>query len=246
MSKPHRMIAQRPARLQARLKCPIQKPIPRIAKEAKTLVCAKQKNTIWSSITTYKEPLTQNAHRVIPWRDKLPSINMWHHWMTINMWHYWMIIAPISFKFLWNSLDSSYISIDDVLRLFLLCLLHIVLFLLIYHYPRDHLHDCAGVFGQQTCTQHLMLFWHCIRFHCVSENILNTSNVWKVSKYGVISGLYFPVFNPNTGKYGLEITPYLDTFHAVVLPLFNISFLIQSNSSFLNFLPSLRWLAWSK
>ena len=38
---------------------------------------------------------------------------------------------------------------------------------------------------------------------------------WKVSKYGVISGLYFPVFNPNTGKYRPEITPYLDTFHAV-------------------------------
>ena len=32
---------------------------------------------------------------------------------------------------------------------------------------------------------------------------------WKLSKYGVISG-------PTTGKYGPEITPYLDTFHAVV------------------------------
>ena len=31
---------------------------------------------------------------------------------------------------------------------------------------------------------------------------------WKVSKYGVISG-------PNTGKYGPEITLYLDNFHAV-------------------------------
>ena len=31
---------------------------------------------------------------------------------------------------------------------------------------------------------------------------------WKVSKYGVISGL-------NTGKYGQEITPYLETFHAL-------------------------------
>ena len=30
----------------------------------------------------------------------------------------------------------------------------------------------------------------------------------KLSKYGVISG-------PNTGKYGLEITPYLDAFYAV-------------------------------
>ena len=38
---------------------------------------------------------------------------------------------------------------------------------------------------------------------------------WKVSKYGVISGPYFPVFGLNTGKYGPEITSYLDTFHAV-------------------------------
>ena len=36
-----------------------------------------------------------------------------------------------------------------------------------------------------------------------------------MSKYGVISGPYFPVFSPNTGKYGPEITPYLDTFHTV-------------------------------
>ena len=37
-----------------------------------------------------------------------------------------------------------------------------------------------------------------------------------MSKYGVISGPYFPVFGLNTGKYGPEITPYLDTFHAVM------------------------------
>ena len=36
-----------------------------------------------------------------------------------------------------------------------------------------------------------------------------------MSKYGVISGSYFPVFSPNTGKYGPEITPYLETFHPV-------------------------------
>ena len=34
----------------------------------------------------------------------------------------------------------------------------------------------------------------------------------QVSKYGVISGPYSPVFSPNTGKYGPELTPYLDTF----------------------------------
>ena len=40
---------------------------------------------------------------------------------------------------------------------------------------------------------------------------------WKVSKKGVISGLYFSVFSTNTGKYGREITPYLDIFHAVLV-----------------------------
>ena len=35
-----------------------------------------------------------------------------------------------------------------------------------------------------------------------------------MSKYGVISSPYFPVFGLNTGKYGPEITPYLDTFNA--------------------------------
>ena len=38
----------------------------------------------------------------------------------------------------------------------------------------------------------------------------------KVSKFGVFSVSYFPVFEVNTGKYGPEKTPYLDTFLAVV------------------------------
>ena len=40
---------------------------------------------------------------------------------------------------------------------------------------------------------------------------------WKVSKYRVFSGPHFPVFSPNTGKYGSEKTPYLDTFQAVLI-----------------------------
>ena len=36
-----------------------------------------------------------------------------------------------------------------------------------------------------------------------------------MSKYNFFSGPYFPVFRLNTGKYGLEKTPYLDTFHTV-------------------------------
>ena len=34
---------------------------------------------------------------------------------------------------------------------------------------------------------------------------------------GVFSGPYFPVFGLNTGKYGPEKTPYLGTFHGVLI-----------------------------
>ena len=37
----------------------------------------------------------------------------------------------------------------------------------------------------------------------------------KVPKFRGFSGPYFPVFELNTGKYGPEKTPYLDTFHTV-------------------------------
>ena len=43
--------------------------------------------------------------------------------------------------------------------------------------------------------------------------------VWKVSKYRVLSGPYFPALGLNTEiyleNYGPEKTPYLDTFHTV-------------------------------
>ena len=44
----------------------------------------------------------------------------------------------------------------------------------------------------------------------------HTSYAWKVSEYGAFSVPYFPVFGLNTGKYGPEKTPNLDTFHAVI------------------------------
>ena len=56
----------------------------------------------------------------------------------------------------------------------------------------------------------LLKFMFCIK-------IKGLFTAWKVSKYGVISGPNFPVFSPNTWKYGPEITPYLDIFHAVIL-----------------------------
>ena len=37
-----------------------------------------------------------------------------------------------------------------------------------------------------------------------------------MSKYGVFSGQHFPVFGLNTGNYGPEKTPHLNTFHAVI------------------------------
>ena len=45
--------------------------------------------------------------------------------------------------------------------------------------------------------------------------ITDTQTAWKKSKYGVFSGPYFPVFSPNTRKYGPKKTPYLDTFYVV-------------------------------
>ena len=41
----------------------------------------------------------------------------------------------------------------------------------------------------------------------------NRTNAWKVFKYGVFYGPYFPVLVLNTGKNGPEKIPYLDTFH---------------------------------
>ena len=46
-------------------------------------------------------------------------------------------------------------------------------------------------------------------------------NAWKMSKCGVFSGPYFAAFELNTGKYGPERNPYLDTFHAVYIWLLN-------------------------
>ena len=62
--------------------------------------------------------------------------------------------------------------------------------------------------------------------------LTDSATAWKVSKYGVISGPYFPAFELNmeiygvnisvstkTGKYGPEVIPYLDNFHAVCITL---------------------------
>ena len=50
-----------------------------------------------------------------------------------------------------------------------------------------------------------------------------------MSKYGVSSGLHFPVRSPNTGEYGAEKTPFLDTFHAMTLPFLDVLFIRNSD-----------------
>ena len=41
-----------------------------------------------------------------------------------------------------------------------------------------------------------------------------------MSKYGFFSGPYFPLFCPNAGKKGPEKNPYLGTFYAVWMHVF--------------------------
>ena len=53
--------------------------------------------------------------------------------------------------------------------------------------------------------------------HGKHRKLIMTYTAWKISKYGVISGPYFPAFSLKIGKYEPEITSYLDTFHAVML-----------------------------
>ena len=93
---------------------------------------------------------------------------------------------------------------------------------------------------------------------CSAAYYQNTFTAWKVSKYGVFSGPYFPVFGLNTGftrksRYSVRIqenadqkkTPYLGTFYTLlflktplkgcVWSLFDIDKLTDLNQSFIKF-----------
>ena len=69
-----------------------------------------------------------------------------------------------------------------------------------------------------------MVFSFCHDFNKMMITDIHTA--WKVSKYGVISGPYFPVFGP-------EITPYLDTFHTVSVYSLRNSLLDVTTCSYL-------------
>ena len=77
-----------------------------------------------------------------------------------------------------------------------------------------------------------IIFSHYQRLALIKHLIIScgrdTCTAWKLIKYGVFSGQYFPsfglnterylsVFSPNVGKYRQERTPCLNTFHAVVV-----------------------------
>ena len=55
--------------------------------------------------------------------------------------------------------------------------------------------------------------WQHLKY--ASNYKLTQQHCVKVSKYGVFSGPYCPVFSLKTGKYGPKKTPHLDTFHTV-------------------------------
>ena len=58
--------------------------------------------------------------------------------------------------------------------------------------------------------------WHFNATICRRIPVKLHPSAWKMSKYRLFSGPYFPVFNPNTRKYWPEKTPYLETFHEVL------------------------------
>ena len=65
-----------------------------------------------------------------------------------------------------------------------------------------------------TTVQICILSTDLLDFPGIAKKLLSVT-ASKVSKYGVISSRYFPVFRPNAGKYRPEITTYLGTFQAV-------------------------------
>ena len=77
---------------------------------------------------------------------------------------------------------------------------------------------------------HLLVFIHnyysvlgfSINFPLGSFLKFHTCTAWKLSKYRVFSGSYFPVFGMNTGNHEPEKTPYLDTFDVVLVLLMDV------------------------
>ena len=73
-------------------------------------------------------------------------------------------------------------------------------------------------------------FWGLNHIPTYSFSFRKTITAWKVSKYGVFPGPYFPTFGLNTERYGVyflrTLLFYTDTFHPVHTTLDNLNFLL--------------------
>ena len=67
------------------------------------------------------------------------------------------------------------------------------------------------------------------------------NTAWKVSKYGIFSGLYFPAISPNTRKYWPGKTSFLDTFHAL-----KNGIITRKYSDVRPLMPECEGVSWSK
>ena len=84
--------------------------------------------------------------------------------------------------------------------------------------------DSSTLLCQQYCSDRAFIISNLATFSVsplstffeIIRLLFSPSIAWKVSKYQVFSGPYFPVFGLNTEKYAPEKFPYLDTFHAVI------------------------------
>ena len=70
----------------------------------------------------------------------------------------------------------------------------------------------------------------------IFDILIGIVTMWKVTKYSVFSGPYFPVFGLNAGKCRPEKTPYLDTFHAV-----SCKMVAKSRTTWYHCLPTPNW-----
>ena len=91
----------------------------------------------------------------------------------------------------------------------------------------------------QTYIKILFIFQNILKLCCLKDLFKTLSSwmtalrwpitAWKVSIYGVISGPSFPVLGLNKGKYGQEITPYLNTYKMSKCYTYKISLNIHHN-----------------
>ena len=73
------------------------------------------------------------------------------------------------------------------------------------HQVKKYYADKTSNIDISHCVVEILLFIVHIRFTKISEKNYTAITAWKVSKYGVISGPYFPVFGLNTYSVNLNI-----------------------------------------